>query len=85
MPTVFKDRIVKIQWVDSCSGLESWRFIEDITPLIPLKVTTVGIVIDENDTSITVAQSITENEKQINGWITIPKVCIEKLEELGEQ
>ena len=71
-----KDRIVEIEWIDSCTGPDGWSFIEDNVPMLPMSIKTVGIIIDENEKSITVAHSITQSRKQISGYITIPKVSI---------
>lgn len=71
-----KFKLIEIEWIDSCSGPETWSFIDEMTPFLPVEVRTVGFVIDDNDEAITVAHSLTKSKKQVSGLMTIPKVSI---------
>ena len=76
-----KHKPIYIEWIDSCGGSARWQFEEDIIHEV-LTIKTLGFLIKENDTLISVANSIapeTEHQTaQINGVMTIPKIAITK-------
>lgn len=78
-------RIVKIKWVDSSSDGGRWTRLDDIDNDI-LDVVSVGFIVKETDRQITLALNniITPEEEQYCQMISIPKVAITKIDELGE-
>lgn len=66
--------MVEIKWLDSKGVTSDWEFKDDVKPMTPCNVTSVGFLYDDNDECVTLLQS--EAEKQILGRLTIPKVCI---------
>lgn len=75
-------KIVEVQWNDSCALTEVWvskRDLEEIT-LTTAECVTVGYVVQENEESISLAQSI--NDNQFGKIFTIPKGCITEILEL---
>ncbi len=76
-------KIVEVQWNDSCALSEVWvskRDLEEIT-LTPSDCCTVGYLIQENEESISVAQSI--NDNQFGKIFTIPLGCVHRIRELN--
>ena len=77
-----KRQIVEIEWVDSKGVTTAWEYIDEIKPLTPCIVNSVGYLLDDNEDYKTLVQSIEEN--QILGRLTIPTVSIKKIRELSE-
>ena len=76
-------RTIKIEWIDSCSSNTEWTLLSDICEDIqPIKITTIGFLIQETDDCITVAQNYGIDPEQACNFMTIPKGCIKKIEEL---
>ncbi len=69
--------MVKIHWIDSHGVDPSWEFWDEIKPLLPVDVFSIGYLIDSNKSYKTIAISITEN--QVLGRLTIPASCIKKI------
>lgn len=63
-----------IEWDDSCGAADVWEFRDDMDPLLPARCITVGFVMDETDTYVTIASTVAE--VQVLGRLTIPKVAI---------
>jgi len=73
-------KLVKIKWIDSKAGPNRWEYRDGLKPLKPVRCTSVGFVIDETLTTITLVQ--TKSKTQVCGRITIPTACIIKCCEL---
>jgi len=73
-------KLVKIQWIDSKAGANRWVYRDGLKPLKPVRCTSVGFVLEETRTRITLVQ--TKSKTQVCGRITIPKACIIKRREL---
>lgn len=69
--------IVKIEWLDSFGITNDWEFKEDMKPMPPPLITSVGIVMEETKKYITIVQS--DSDTQVLGRMTIPKVAITKI------
>lgn len=67
------DDVVLIRWVDSCSFTE-WHRREKAEYELAT-CTTVGFVVDDNETAITLVQNTT-SFGQLSNTITIPKACV---------
>lgn len=76
-------KVVRIDWTDSCASDLSWTFLEDLKENIgPIIITTYGIVLQETDKVITVAQNYGYNPEQVCSLMTIPKGCIQSIKEI---
>jgi hypothetical protein len=69
-----------LEWIDA-SGGEDWQASPSPHTASPCHCTSVGIVLLETDTAITITPTITNDEdpnkvSQVNGWMTIPKQAI---------
>lgn len=65
---------VEIKWHDAVRGEESWTMWEEFEPCRVLTVNSMGYIVDQNDDSITLAQSISHD--QLLFTLTIPKGMI---------
>jgi len=75
MPNV-KRKIVKIEWEDACSHNEDW-WPEDKISNEGITTESIGFIVKENKTHITIANSFNDVELY-NGILTIPKKYIKK-------
>jgi hypothetical protein len=72
--------IVLVVWVDSHGG-GSWQHFVEV-PAVPLALSceTIGRLIAESDTAITIAHSVGDrtdfSEAQVCGTMTIPKLAV---------
>lgn len=70
-------RPVKIKWVDSCSPVEpGWISRDDAVTLTPSVIQSVGFVIRETKTAVTLSSNCSEDTGQVYGVVTIPIVAI---------
>ena len=69
-------KIIEITWLDSKGITSEWEHKEDIKPLKPCLVTSVGYLLEDMKEYKTIVQS--EGEEQLLGRMTIPKSCIVK-------
>lgn len=78
------DRTVYIKWVDSCSTADHpWCLKESAEDIKPVKCESAGIVVNETQDFITIANSKTD-EGQYAGIMCIPMCCVERVKELSE-
>jgi len=80
-------RLVKILWKDAVSASGSsgrWSGLDEVKSLEPVDVKTVGWVVKETDTYITVI-SHHAGETETGGDICIPKAWIQKLVDLPHE
>lgn len=69
-----KRQIVEITWIDSHGVTGEWEHIEDLKPLNALVCYSIGYILEENETYITITQSV--SEEQVLGRMTIPQDAI---------
>lgn len=67
-------KIVKIVWYDSKGITSDWEFKDDIKPLHPVRVESVGFLWADNGDFLTLVQS--DSDEQLLGRLTIPKGCV---------
>ncbi len=72
------ERIVSIEWDDSQSTY-GWRIAEKDD--IPSKIKSIGILVSDTKTGITISTSISEGLRFVDK-LTIPKVSIRKMRRL---
>lgn len=71
-------KVVKILWIDSCASNLNWTIAEDID-VKPMFIETFGVVVEENEEYIAVAQNYGDDPEQYCNIMTIPKGCIKEL------
>ena len=71
---------IEIEWIDSKSGPNEWEYREDLEPLLPIRCKTVGFLLEDTPEYKTIAQTVSDS--QVHGRITIPSVCVMKIEKL---
>lgn len=73
--------VYKINWQDSCTSYHEWVLMEDLdTEITTIKMTSYGVMVNENAESVTIAQNYGENPSQICNLMTIPRGCITVIE-----
>lgn len=78
-----KDRVVKIEWIDSCASDMSWVLLCELADNIePIFIVSYGVVIRETDECITIAQNYSNNPEQVCSLMTIPKGCIKSVKDI---
>ncbi len=75
-------KIVEIEWIDSKGVTNDWEYRDAIKPLKPCMITSVGILLDDNDAYKTIVQSI--EKTQVLGRLTIPTESIRIIKEIGK-
>ncbi len=75
-------KIVEIEWIDSKGVTSDWEYREEIKPLKPCIITSVGILLDDNENYKTIVQSI--EKTQVLGRLTIPTESIRIIKEIGK-
>lgn len=68
---------VEINWIDSKSGPCEWEHWDDLEPLEPVKCTTIGYLVEDNEDYKVIASTI--SDKFLLGRIAIPAVCVLKI------
>lgn len=71
-------KIAEVHWVDSISGT-GWTLTEGYNGDKPTDCFSIGILIDENDSAITIAQNYGLDPEQICNTMSIPKVAINSM------
>ena len=75
--------VVRVKWVDSIGMTPDWEYPDEIKPLVPVEVESVGFLFDDHADYITLLQSNSDN--QIMGRLTIPRSCISRIDSLGKR
>jgi hypothetical protein len=76
-------RAVRVYWLDSERGTDGWQNLEHFLENAhepPTNVTSIGLLIQESDTHITLIQSLTEEE--VMNIIKIPRCSITEIDEI---
>ena len=76
-------REVKVKWIDSTASNLGWTLLSELEGEVqPIHITTYGVIIQDNEDVIVVAQNIGTNQEQCCSLMTIPKGCIKEIIEL---
>ena len=70
---------VKVEWIDSCSGLQGWTFTNQQPKVKPIMITTLGVICKKTKKSIRVAQSHSNPMDQIHNYIDIPLAVVKSI------
>lgn len=71
-------KIAEVHWVDSIAG-SGWTLTDDYKDDKPLGCFSVGILIDEKENAITIAQNFGIDPDQVCNTITIPRCAIQSI------
>ena len=75
--------VKKIEWIDSCASNTQWSLLEEFDADIePIKIVSYGVLIQETEDCITIAQNYGTNPLQCCSLMTIPKGCIKKITDI---
>lgn len=78
-------KVVKIQWIDSCASNMHWSLMEEFDRDIePIKIISYGVLIQETEECVTIAQNYGGDPKQCCSLMTIPKGCIKEKKVIEE-
>ena len=71
--------VVKIRWIDSCASNMHWSLMDEFDGDIePIEIISFGVLIQETEECITIAQNYSINPHQCCSLMTIPKGCIKE-------
>ena len=76
-------KVVKIQWIDSCTSNMRWSLKEELD-IEPVRITSYGVLIQETEECVALAQNYGNNPSQYCSIITIPKGCIKEKKVIEE-
>jgi len=73
-----KKEVWRVDWIDSCASNMNWILESDFNgkEIEPIKITTVGVKVFEDDNYVTIAQNYGVNPLQFCSLMTIPKGCV---------
>lgn len=71
-------KIAEVHWVDSLSGT-SWTLTEDYECDNAVDCFSIGILINESESAVTLAQNVGFSPNQFCNTITIPKCAIKSI------
>jgi len=74
-------RLVTVKWIDALGGD---GFIEksDLEKQTPVSHNSVGYVVKETDSFITLTMSYNDDMDNLGAWMLIPKIMVVKITEL---
>ena len=77
-------RLVKVVWKD-IQGLEAtWSSLEEIEEMAPVSIETLGWIIKEDESHLTMVSSLAADETFAGSVTSIPKGCIEDIRLVSE-
>lgn len=80
-----KNKIVKIEWLDSKGVTGEWEYLSDIEFMKPNVCTSVGYLLNDTKEYKEICQSINKgapDNQQVIGRMTIPTCSITKIKQL---
>jgi len=81
-------RVVRVEWIDSCASNHNWLLKSDIdnwTDVEPISIFTWGVLVQEDDNYIVVAQNYGTDPEQCCNLMSIPKGCIKDIKDLDNE
>lgn len=73
-------KIVKVEWTDSVSS--SYWVDSNKIELAPVHIVSFGVLFKDTPGYIAIMQNFDEDANQVSNYMSIPKGCITKIEEL---
>lgn len=78
-------KVKKIEWIDSCASNILWTLMTELEGEIqPIHIISYGVLLQDNEKTITIAQNYGINPLQACSFMTIPKGCIEEITDIDE-
>jgi hypothetical protein len=74
-------KIMMVEWLDSMSE-SGWNNLSYLKKNEPIKCVTIGILLEDSDSHLTVVQSVSDLGKAGES-MTIPKCCVKRMRQLG--
>ena len=72
-------RLVKVVWKD-IQGLEAtWSSLEEIEEMAPVSIETLGWIIKEDESHLTMVSSLAADQTFAGSVTSIPKGCVEDI------
>lgn len=71
-------KIAEVHWIDSISGT-GWTLTEDYERDNVVDCFTIGILIDDGEKSVTLAQNLGFEPEQVCNTMTIPRCAIQSI------
>ena len=76
----FDYKLVFIDWIDSNLAIGGWEHLNNLEPLKPVLIKSVGFLLGETDAYKTIALSISQT--MVFGRTTIPTCAIQRIKEV---
>lgn len=76
-------KIVKIEWLDICSGTPNWQYIDSVVADV-MRCVSFGMVIKETDELICIAQNYDADDELVSDTMTFPKAIVTKVTVIEE-
>ena len=76
-------KVVRIVWFDSKGVTSEWEFKDEMEPMLPVVISSVGYLYSDHEKYKTIVQS--KGDDQVVGRMTIPMGCIEKITILSDE
>ena len=78
-------KILKVRWIDSCASNLNWTLKDELDGDIkPIEILSFGVLIQDSDDVITLAQNYGIDPEQYCSLMTIPKGCIKDVQIIEE-
>lgn len=78
-----KGKVVAVEWTDACSGSGGWEKMTSTRSIKPAECTSVGVLLEDRPTHVTIIQSVHWAEQDCAENICIPRKMIKKIRHLG--
>ena len=78
--------LVVVEWEDSAQPTSAWEWADELLSSEPIMCQTVGHLIHDNETCVTIALSLGDKDSdrpQVNGAMRIPRRAIIDITSLG--
>ena len=78
-------KAVKIEWIDSVASNHEWLLMDDVRnwkDVEPMLIYTYGVVVQEDEHYVVVAQSYGVEPEECCNLMSIPKGCIKSITDL---
>ena len=83
----FMKACVKVEWIDSCASNHNWLLKSDIdnwNDVKPISIFTFGVLVQEDDNYIVIAQNYGTDPEQYCNLMSIPRGCVVKISKMDD-
>jgi hypothetical protein len=74
-------KLVAVTWLDAV-GADGWVSLKDLEKEVPVIHNSVGYVVTNNKSHITITMSYNEEKNNLGAWMVIPKQFVKKIKEI---